>query len=151
MNSKAKSDRGNFATLAADESRQNNYQDESVDPQLVDENDLRRQATTKEDDTDDISPEDEAALCKEAIFVKEYNYESLAKKADLLTAYRYLYWACFRGHLHVANFILHKCRISPFMCDPRTQKSPFMKAIEGNQFLMTKLLLAKDFKVPEKP
>jgi len=79
---------------------------------------MRRQATTV-DYTEELSLEDEAAMCKEAIFVKEYEYESLEKKTDLLTAYRYLYWACFRGHLHVANFILHKCRISPFLVDPK--------------------------------
>jgi len=115
-----KSDKGNFATLANDESRANNYHDDSHDLQLVDLSEMKRQPTQKDVDTEDISPEDEAALCKEAIFVKEHNYDSLAKKSDLLTAYRYLYWACYRGHLHVANFILHKCRISPFMCDPKT-------------------------------
>ena len=72
-----KSDKGNFATLANEESRNVNYQDESVDLQLVDEDELRRQTTGKPDETEDMSPEDEAALCKEAIFVKEYEYSSL--------------------------------------------------------------------------
>ena len=66
-----------------------------------------------------MHPEDRLAVTKETIFIKEHNYESLEKKTDLLTAYRYLYWACFRGHIHVANFILHKCRISPFLKDPK--------------------------------
>ena len=59
--------------------------------------------------------EEQLAITKETIFVKEYEYSKLASKPDLLTAYKYLYWACYRGHIHVANFLLHKCRISPFI------------------------------------
>ena len=88
----------------------------------MDENEFKRGIATTVGDEDGLTlePEDEAAMIKEAIFIKEYTYASLEKKTDLLTAYRYLYWACFRGNLHVANFILHKCRISPFLSDPST-------------------------------
>ena len=95
--------------------------------------------------------EEALAITKETIFVKEYEYKKLASKPDLLTAYKYLYWACYRGHIHVANFLLHKCRISPFIINTETSLSPFMAAIEGNQYLMCRLLLNKDFKIQEKP
>ena len=95
--------------------------------------------------------EEQLAITKETIFVKEYEYSKLASKPDLLTAYKYLYWACYRGHIHVANFLLHKCRISPFIINVETSLSPFMAAIEGNQYLMCRLLLNKDFKIQEKP
>lgn len=91
--------------------------------------------------------EEALAITKETIFVKEYEYKKLASKPDLLTAYKYLYWACYRGHIHVANFLLHKCRISPFIINTETSLSPFMAAIEGNQYLMCRLLLNKDFKI----
>ena len=118
---------------------------------LVDEEYLRRPEAMTVDDADELSPEDKLAVSKETIFLKEYDYSSLEAKQDLHTAYRYLYWACYRGHIHVANFILHKCRISPFLVDPSTQKSPFMASLEGNQYLMAKLLLQKDFRIQEKP
>ena len=116
MHSKRQTKSDNFQTLAdGDEHGGKKYHEESVG--LVDEEYLRR-VDTALDDTEDMCPEDVMAINKETIFIKEYEYRSLEKKTDLLTAYRYLYWACFRGHIHVANFILHKCRISPFLVDP---------------------------------
>ena len=150
MHSKRRTKSDNFQTLAdGDDLGGKKYHEESVG--LVDEEEFVRRQETQIDDTEDMCSEDLMAITKETIFIKEYEYKSLEKKTDLLTAYRYLYRACFRGHIHVANFILHKCRISPFLVDPNHQKSPFMAAIEGNQYLMAKLLLEKDFKCQEKP
>ena len=115
----------NYATMADDpyfEKEEERYNDgKTVD-----------RAMTVYGEPDQIDEEDKLAITKETIFVKEFEYASLAKKQDLLTAYKYLYGACFRGHIHVANFLLHKCRISPFIQDPETSISPFMAAIEGN-------------------
>ena len=114
----------NYATLADDPYFEKD--EELYDGKTYDK------AMTVYGEPDQIDEEDKAAITKETIFVKEYDFKSLAGKQDLLTAYKYLYWACYRGHIHVANFLLHKCRISPFIQDPETSISPFMAAIEGN-------------------
>ena len=137
----------NYATLADDP----DYFGRDGEEVYRDEGTVYEKAMTVYGEPEKIDREDMTAITKETIFVKEYEYKELAKKQDLLTAYKYLYWACFRGHIHVANFLLHKCRISPFVIDPNTKISPFMAAIEGNQYLMCRLLLNKDFKIQEKP
>ena len=137
----------NYATLADDP----DYFERDGEEVYREEGTVYEKAMTVYGEPDRIDREDMTAITKETIFVKEYEYRELAKKQDLLTAYKYLYWACYRGHIHVANFLLHKCRISPFIIDPNTKLSPFMAAIEGNQYLMCRLLLNKDFKIQEKP
>jgi len=70
------------------------------------------------------------------------------ENAQRLVAYRYLYWACSRGHLFVVDFIIKHFGISPFLAEKNDDRSPFMIAIENNQEKVVLLLLLKEFTYP---
>ena len=63
-----------------------------------------------------------------------------------LVHYRYLFWACMRGHIFVVDHILYNFGISPFLAEKEEEKSPFMLAIENNQEKVVKLILIKEFR-----
>ena len=86
-------------------------------------------------------------LKKERIVLTVVELRYFQARPAELVHYRYLVWACFRGHVHVANYIIKKFRISPFLVGPDA-RSPFMAAIEGNQDVVVRLLLNKDFAYP---
>ena len=103
-----------------------------------------------EEQSDEDEPEDEEvkeALKKEQIVLSVVEHRYFEKRPAELVHYRYLCWACFRGHVHVAYYIIKKYRISPFLVGPDA-RSPFMAAIAGNQDIIVRLLLRKDFKYP---
>lgn len=71
---------------------------------------------------------------KEHILIKVTNKKQLKSDKDAQIAYRYLLWACQRDFIYVIDYILKTHGISPFMAENEDQRSPFMVAIENNQF-----------------
>ena len=71
--------------------------------------------------------------------------KALEKDAHALIAYRYLYWACMRGHIFIVDHIIKMHGISPFLAEKQEEKSPFMLAIENNNEKVVKLILCKKF------
>ena len=65
-----------------------------------------------------------------------------------MIAYRYLFWACTRGYIFVIDHIIKTYGVSPFMAEKEDKRSPFMTAIENNQFKVIQMLLVKDYNYP---
>ena len=98
-------------------------------------------------DLDGYSPNHEEAkvLTRDSIIIKVVDKKQLGSNEVTMIAYRYLFWACMRGHIFIADHILKKYGISPFLAEKEEQKSPFMVAIEHNQEKIVRLLLLKEY------
>ena len=111
---------------------------------LADSDELEQQSGPD----DEISDEEIKIACKkEAILIEVNEMRYFERKPEELKHYRYLYWACFRGHVHIVANIIKNKKISPFLVGP-DEKSPFMAAIVGNQDLIVRLILSKDYHYP---
>jgi len=71
--------------------------------------------------------------------------EQLEKSHFELIQYRYMYWACMRGHIFVVYHILRTHGIYPFLAEKQEKKSPFMVAIENNHEKIARLILSKSY------
>ena len=101
------------------------------------------------DPEDELSDEEIKAACKkEAIIIEVNEMRYFERRPNDLKHYRYLYWACYRGHVHIVYYILKNFKISPFLVGP-DERSPFMAAIVGNQDLIVRLILSKDLLYPQ--
>ena len=111
---------------------------------LADSDELEQQSGPD----DEISDEEIKIACKkEAILIEVNEMRYFERKPEELKHYRYLYWACFRGHVHIVANIIKNKKISPFLVGP-DEKSPFMAAIVGNQDLIVRLIHSKDYHYP---
>ena len=100
------------------------------------------------DDEDVMTPEEAAIITKSIYNLNVVSKKDLEQSNQSLIQYRYLFWACMRGHIFVVDHILDHFGISPFLAEKQEGKSPFMLAIENNQEKIVKLILIKDFKYP---
>ena len=119
-----------------------------AEEELIDDGDDSAGSAIESDGEEE--PEDEEvreALKKEQIVLTVVEHRYFEKRLAELVHYRYLVWACFRGHVHVVYHIIKTFHISPFL-QGQDGRSPFMAAIEGNQDLIVRLLLNKDFRYP---
>jgi hypothetical protein len=76
-----------------------------------------------------------------------------ALQSDIATnvAFKYLFWACYRSYIYVAHHVVSAFGISPFLSYSDDLRSPFMVAIEHNQFPIVKMLLSKTYHYPTDP
>ena len=89
---------------------------QSMDAELIADSEDFEQSVVESDE--DSEPEDDEvrdALKKEQIVLSVVEHRHFEKRPAELVHYRYLCWACFRGHVHVAYYILKQYRISPFL------------------------------------
>jgi len=74
----------------------------------------------------------EALMTEEIIMLQVATKRAFKQQKAAHIAYRYLFWACQRGYLHIVYHVITKFGVSPFLAEKEDERSPFMTAIEHN-------------------
>ena len=99
-----------------------------------------------DDDQDlNVTEEEASVMQQENIHLFVVNKKQLNQDRGTKIAYRYLFWACMRGQIFIANYVINEFGISPFLAEKAEEKSPFHVAIENNQERIVKMILRKNF------